>query len=385
MNNQLSTDICIIGGGICGLWCLRALTDAGFSCLLVEADTLGGIQTIASQGIIHSGLKYSLGGPSPHDLKDMPAYWRRCISGEGEMDLRSVKVLADRVLMMAGRNLGADFTAFIASKLMAAEATPIDMAADEPTHQLNISRQIYQLDDFVVDTHSLLQALVHPVHHLTIQADCQLLEDGTVKLNNGTSIRSSQIVLCAGAGNAELLASQSSSIAMQLRPLHQVMVTGELPDLYGHLVTAFSDKPRLTITTHPVSPGINCWYLGGELAESGVQRNKREQIDTARSELAELVPELALDRLHFDTLKIDRAEPANASKRPGDAFVESFDHGFLCWPVKLTLAPLVAADLVNRLAGSTRPSTKTPEHDLRVPPVALPPWLNSAVAGASSR
>ena len=382
MNKQLSPDICIIGGGICGLWCLRLLTEAGYSCLLVEADRLGGGQTIASQGIIHSGLKYSLGGGAsgghtPTDLRDMPAYWRRCINGEGELDLRGVKVLANHVLMMAGRNLGADFTAYVASKLIAAEATPTSLTNSVLAGQLNISSQLYQLDDFVVDTQSLLQVLVKPVKHLTIQADCKLLEDGTVALSNGTKIHSSKVVLCAGTGNAALLESQADTVTMQRRPLHQVMVTGKLPDLHGHLVTAFSDKPRLTITSHPVTQDIICWYLGGELAESGVQRTKHEQIEAARSELADLLPGLPLDQMQFDTLKIDRAEPANHLQRPGSAFVEAIEHGFACWPVKLTLAPVVATDVMQGLATQLIPSHQRTDHSLPSPPVAVPPWLDA--------
>ena len=58
----LRPDIVIFGGGIAGLWLINRLNAAGYQCLLLESATLGGDQTLASQGIIHGGLKYALGG-----------------------------------------------------------------------------------------------------------------------------------------------------------------------------------------------------------------------------------------------------------------------------------------------------------------------------------
>lgn len=55
-------DIAIFGGGIAGLWLANLLRQRGFSCVVLEAGTLGGGQTLLSQGILHGGLKYALGG-----------------------------------------------------------------------------------------------------------------------------------------------------------------------------------------------------------------------------------------------------------------------------------------------------------------------------------
>ena len=59
---QLHIDILIFGGGIAGLWTLARLRKEGYSCLLLESNSLGAGQTIASQGIIHGGIKYALTG-----------------------------------------------------------------------------------------------------------------------------------------------------------------------------------------------------------------------------------------------------------------------------------------------------------------------------------
>ena len=55
-------DIAILGGGIAGLWLLNLLVSRGYSVVLLEKEALGAGQTIASQGMIHGGVKYALQG-----------------------------------------------------------------------------------------------------------------------------------------------------------------------------------------------------------------------------------------------------------------------------------------------------------------------------------
>ena len=72
-------DVAILGGGIAGLWLLARLQAAGYSALLLENQALGAGQTLASQGIIHGGLKYALDlklNTASDALADMPARWR---------------------------------------------------------------------------------------------------------------------------------------------------------------------------------------------------------------------------------------------------------------------------------------------------------------------
>ena len=47
-HSPLKPDILIFGGGIAGLWLINRLNAAGYQCLLLETDTLGGDQTLAS-------------------------------------------------------------------------------------------------------------------------------------------------------------------------------------------------------------------------------------------------------------------------------------------------------------------------------------------------
>ena len=56
----LRPDIVIFGGGIAGLWLINRLNAAGYQCLLLESATLGGDQTLASQGILEAAMDNSL-------------------------------------------------------------------------------------------------------------------------------------------------------------------------------------------------------------------------------------------------------------------------------------------------------------------------------------
>ncbi len=90
------------------------------------------------------------------------------------------------------------------------------------------------------------------------------------------SVAAQRFVLAAGEGNARLLGQAGLvASAMQTRPLNMVLVRNRaLPRLYVHCIgDSFSLTPKLTVTTHDCADGGQAWYLGGELAEAGVDRS----------------------------------------------------------------------------------------------------------------
>ena len=94
----MQLDAVIFGGGAAGLWLLDELTRQGRCALLLETGALGSGQTIASQGIIHGGLKYTLQGlltRSAQSIRDMPAVWQDCLTGRREPHLANTKVRSE--------------------------------------------------------------------------------------------------------------------------------------------------------------------------------------------------------------------------------------------------------------------------------------------------
>ena len=121
------------------------------------------------------------------------------------------------------------------------------------------------------------------------------------------------------------------------------MLRGKLPELYAHCLGA-SATPRITVTTHPGPAGERIWYLGGQIAESGVERSGPEQIAAGRRELSRLLPWLDLAGIGWAGFRVERAEPRLAGgRRPDRPFLETQDRVSVVWPTKLAFAPALAA------------------------------------------
>ena len=387
-SDSLHIDTIIAGGGIAGLWLLNVLRSRGYSAVLLEAESLGGAQTLASQGIIHGGIKYALRGTltgASEALSRAPGRWRACLEGTGEVDLRGLEPLCDRFHLFADAGALGRLSAFFASKALRGRVEKLDRRDfPEALHDDAIRGPVYRLEDFVLDTPALIERLGALVsgsiyrHSLTPDA-CTLDRAVEVRLAD-SNLTANRLILAAGAGNDALIEGLGlSGMAMQRRPLHQATVRHpDLTPLYGHwLAAAGQTEPRMTITTHfnggeSAGSGL-LWHLGGQLATDGVGRSAEAQRQQARLELETCFPWMDWSLATFDTWRIDRAEPRQrAGFRPDHAFAEASGPCIVCWPTKLTLAP----DLGDRVLSLLPP----PEHpspgrlNLQAAAVGRPPW-----------
>lgn len=361
-------DVVICGGGVAGLWLLARLRQAGYRALLLERTALGAGQTRYAQGIIHGGTKYALTGSltaSSEAITGMPAFWRDCLEGRGEVDLRAARLLSEHQYLWSTAGLASRLAGFFASHLMSSRVAALARDAyPAPFHHPDFHGQVYRLDEPVLDTATLVQALAEPwrdsIWHVPTEqlADLRSSGDGAaLTLDDGqrrVTLRARQLVLAAGKGNAELLAQLGRTTpAMQLRPLKMVMVRGDLPaGVYAHCLGP-SANPRLTISTHADAQGRVVWYLGGELAEEGVRRSDEAQLAAAREELGALLPWLDFTSCDFALLPIDRAEPRTADgKRPDDVYAHGEDGVITTWPTKLAFAPRLAARVLALLTAA---------------------------------
>lgn len=373
-------DVAILGGGIAGLWLLARLKAAGYSALLVESEALGAGQTLASQGIIHGGLKYAIDMKLKQDsaaLADMPARWRACLAGIGEIDLRGARLAAEHHLFWARRTLASRVAGFFGSKLLRGRVEALDQAAwpqalRDPAHV----GAVYALDECVLDVPSLLTALA-ALHAGCIKAGKAQVEDrgDHVVLDvAGRSITAGHLISTAGAGNEALLPQLGlPAQAAQRRPLHQVLIGNAPAPLWAHCFDT-SDKPRVTITTHRQTDGTLVWNIGGLIAENGVQQSETDLIATARAEFATLLPKLDFSRSRFAGYRVDRAEGATESgHKPDGPVLQRKGRITLAWPTKLALAPQLA-DLL--LADFSAPSGNAQPDwaDWAAPVLAPAPW-----------
>ena len=386
MASVISTDVLIVGAGVAGLWLNARLRRQGFSTVLVENHSLGGAQTLKSQGIIHGGAKYALHGAltgASEAIADMPRRWREALAGEGELDLSGVRLLSDAHYLWSPGTLAGNLTSFFASKAVRGRVDQVKGDQLPPALQNpRFKGKVYRLAELVVDVPSLVERLAELAGDslLAGQKVEPLFEnERLIGLRvDGLDILAQRIVLSAGQGNAELLASLEINVpAQQLRPLHMVMVKGpSLKPLYAHCLGG-GPKPRITVTTHPAANGEWVWYVGGDIAEAeGVARTPDEQIAAAKKELASLLPWVDLSQAQWATLRVDRAEPAQSGLvRPDNAFLADTGRLLVGWPTKLALAPDFSDRVINALEqDGIKPGNVPALPDFPRPPLGKTAW-----------
>lgn len=387
MSTTIETDICILGGGIAGLWLNARLRQLGYSTLLVERGALGGGQSVKSQGIIHGGTKYALNGKlstAAEAIADMPERWRACLNGSGELDLQGVGVLSEHHYLWSPGNLISNLAGFFASKALRGRVEQVKgKQLPEVFSDRAFKGKVYQLAELVINVPSVIQRLAELAGESLISDSSPHLQraaDGSieaVRLQHH-QIKAQRYILSAGEGTEGLLNDwQQTEPAMQRRPLQMVLVKGpSLPPLFAHCLGS-SPKPRMTVTTHPCADGQWCWYLGGELAEQGAGQSADELIAKAKRELQELLPWISLEGTRWTTLPVNRAEPAQSGLvRPDTAFVQPVRNALVSWPTKLALAPNLTDQVIEQLQSQrVRPQASAAlADDLPRPKVAAPVW-----------
>jgi glycerol-3-phosphate dehydrogenase len=392
---SFDVDVVVLGGGIGGLWLLNRLRGRGYNAVLLETGELGGGQSVNSQGMIHGGIKYALSGAltgSSEAIAEMPAHWRSCLRGEGDVDLRGAHVLSEHFYLWSTENLASRLTSFFASKLTRGRVETVSASERHPAFQhADFRGNLYRLVDMVLDVPSVIRKLADNCSGSIYRATASSLAfernpDGSIAALQFLAglapvrIKAARFVFAAGEGNEALLQMlDCQAPAMQRRPLHQLLVRHDYPHaLYAHC-TGGNPSPRLTISSHPLPNGQWVWYLGGDLATEGVALDSGALIAKGRQELRELFPWLDFSAASWATLRIDRAEPKQKGLlKPDRAFAGRADgcpNVIVAWPTKLTLAPDMA-DAVEQLLALKPAAPALPESALALPPPAFakPCW-----------
>lgn len=384
----LEPDVAIVGGGIAGLWLLARLESAGYRVLLLESEGLGAGQSLASQGIIHGGLKYALDmalGSASAALADMPARWRACLKGQGDVDLSAARLNAEHQLFWARNSLLDRITGFFGARGMRGSVNALPEQDWPQVLQNDAVGAVYRLDEPVLDVPALIEALARPRLRAIkrIAPDWRLERDGAgavaallVTDPHGIQrrIAARRFIFAAGRGNEAALAALGlEPRRAQRRALHMLAIKGLPGPLYAHCFDQ-SDKPRVTITSHKARDGSWVWYVGGDLAEKGVGLDEAALIRTARGELAALLPGLHLEGCGFAGFRVDRAEAATPSgAKPDGPEIIDAGNALVTWPTKLALAPALADRLLGLLpppmAGGLEPMP-----EWAAPGFASPPW-----------
>lgn len=368
---QINIDTLIFGGGVSGLWSHNQLYSNGYKCLLLETDTLGAKQTGYSQGIIHGGIKYALSNKisnSTQTIQAMPQIWQKFINNQGAFKLPELKLITNYQFLLTPKNLSGKFQQFLYNKMLASSCESIK-PNQYPSFLQNskFKYKISKLHENILDIPSLVNSLSQNIKNQYFQYDLKNL----IKISKNSeyyqlifennsqqtlTINTKAILLCAGSENINLFNKinfdqKLNPPQMQLRPLHMVWVKDKnLPELYLHCMQK-TDKPLITISTHKDTPeSTPTWYLGGDLAETGTNLDPDSQIIRAQNILETLFPWLNLDKAKWGSLKIDRSEAKQPkNQRPSGANIIQHDNLFTIWPTKLTFAPLIGEQVLEKI------------------------------------
>lgn len=393
---EFDCDVAVCGGGIAGLWAMHALRARGFHPVLLERHTLGGLQTLSAQGILHGGMKYALDGKVDDialRLREMPRRWLDAMDGQGEIDLTKVQILSENQYMWSDGSLSGKVTSAMGARMMHGEVEALERSAwPAAFRDLDYRGTVRVLKETVIDVRSAVRSLAEPLAGSLFQAEdlrMQMEGDHVSSLEiHGTnhdpiSLRPRCVVFTAGIGNEDAAARLPiHQPATQRRPLRQMLLRGPVWKLYGHCLEfnrhslTLDPKPRVTITSHTMPDGTPVWYLGGNIAEKACKMNSvDEAIQFTRHELAAIFPKVRWQDFPIAAWDIDRAEPHQSLRfMPSEPTVSMHGNCMLAWPTKLVFAPGLATRIVQEVVERFSPLPQSTPLPLPSPNIGQYPW-----------
>lgn len=350
---ERSIDIVIVGAGIAGLWAFHRLKCMGYDALLLEADAIGAGQTIASQGILHSGLKYAFAGQInalAKSISAMPDLWRAAMKGQGGVDLSAAKMSAESQYLLIPDGFMGGLVKLVTKKALGNDVREV-IRAEWPEALLasGFKGSVIYMDEPVLDVPSVLRALAEPYK------DCiKLIDrpDDPLGFLEMSGIAAKKVIFTGAASN-HTLAKQyghDAGLKTQARPLLMGVMRHAPYPLYAHCVGA-SEKPVVTITTHQASDGELVWYLGGGVAERGKDCDASEVYEAALQAFAKYMPQVDFSGAEWAVLPIDRIEGKSETQgwMPDTPTLHKVGNALYCWPTKLTFAPMLSDIIVKDL------------------------------------
>ncbi len=352
---KYSVDIVIFGAGIAGLWTFHRLKKLGYDVVLFEQSSIGCGQTIAAQGILHSGLKFSLAGKVntlAQSISKMPERWKDAMAGTGDVDLGAATVnTASQQLLIPSGFLGG-ITKIITQRMLGDQVREVPQAEwPKDLKNSGFKGSAIYMDEPVVDVPSVLRALADPysdyIKKITKENAAQPFE---FLQNHG--ITAKRVIFTAAKSNQEIALKNNDNVGLetQKRPLVQAMMKNAPFPLFAHLVGK-TDKPIASITTHETESGELVWYLGGGVAERTMDTNPDNVYQDALTALKTYLPAINFEKAEWAALPIERIEGKSKtdSWMPDTPTIHKTGDVLYCWPTKMTFAPMLSDMIMDDL------------------------------------
>lgn len=385
MTTPRQADIVIFGAGIAGLWTHAYLSNLGYNALLLESDKIGGVQSIASQGIIHSGLKFAFAGKISKLAKSisaMPERWRDALNEKGEVDLSGAVINAQSQLLMIPPGFLGDISKTVAKKTLGKNVREIAQSEwPEEIKNSGFKGSVIFMDERVLDIPSVVQTLMKPYKD-SIKAIPKNDAKTPLDFLEKNGIEAKKILFTTAGENLGIAATlnHEKGLETQSRPLLMAMMKPAPFPLFAHFVGK-TDKPVATVTTHTDQNGKRVWYIGGLVAERPVTAPPEDSIKAAKKALASYLPSVDISEAQWAVLPIARSEGKSKTDgwMPDTPTLHRAGDVLYGWPTKLTFAPMLADAVLKELQNSNiEPSnTRNDWSFLTSAPLAQPPWENA--------
>lgn len=355
MNKQQNIDVVIFGAGIAGLWTFNHLKTLGYDVLLLEKESIGCGQTIASQGIIHSGLKFSLAGKVnklAKTISAMPNLWREALNGNHIVDLSAAKQAAQSQHLLIPNGFMGGLTKLVAERALGNNVHSVSKNEwPENIKSSGFNGSLIFMDEPVLDIPSVLRALAEPYKDAIKKIPTEQAGNPFEFLENH-NINVKQVIF-TGAANNHMIASENNDdkgLETQHRPLLQGIFKNAPFPLWGHLVGK-TDKPVASVTTHKTSNNELIWYIGGGAAERKKDAAPEEVYKASINAFKKYMPEIDINAMEWSVLPIDRVEGKSKTESwmPDTPTIHHGEKTLYCWPTKLTFAPMLSDMILKTL------------------------------------
>lgn len=350
--NERNVDVVIFGAGIAGLWLFNRLKSMGYDALLLESRSIGGGQTVASQGIIHSGLKYAIAGQVndlAKSISAMPDLWREALAGKGRVDLSAARMNASSQYLFIPSGFMGGLVKLVTQKALGGNVHEIKRDDwPEDVKNSGFKGSVIFMDEPVLDVPTILRALAEPYKDSIKMIDTPTDPIGFLERHN---IKAQKIIYTAAGSNHPFAAAQQNNggLKTQARPLLMGMMKNAPFEIYAHCVGT-SDKPVATITTHRAKDGSLVWYLGGLIAERNKDSNPNDVYIAAKKAFQKYMPDIDSSHVEWAVLPIDRIEGKSDTQgwMPDTPTIHEAINSYYCWPTKLTFAPMLADMIIEK-------------------------------------
>jgi glycine/D-amino acid oxidase-like deaminating enzyme len=340
---SIRVDVCVVGGGVCGLYVENILRKSGYSVVVVQKGPWGEGQSALSQGIFHRGYKYL--------DKNSEGTFRRNLAESSE--------LWQSFLMRPENGFGLSHDDFrsIDYLFFDEQQPPCDI---QPFRSLGFTGQHQISDEAQLEPALLIQKLSSKLTAgISTKQGARVEKEGrhtTVVIPEiGIRIEPSFTVLAAGEpGIAIFNAVTGQALLSKQRPLVQVSMAGMNFPLSAHIFQK-EPRPELTITSVQ-QDGSWTWFIGGGAAET---TDPSTAVERATEKLKLFFTNLSLGKVL--THEIIRQELYDGSSDVSSDFrILMSDDIALCLPTKATLVPLLANSLLEKIGTVVAPKHGQP-------------------------